>query len=352
MKNNKIFGRSVRALFVAAAASISITVGPQAAAETAATTKPISFNYGLVTADQYAVYVAQDLGLFKKHGLEPNFTQFQNGALLLTALKSNSIDVASLGMAAVFALGQDTKLKIIAWDVNSSPAAGLVTKQADLKSFSDISKAGKIGVAIGSCVQVALYYLAKDAGVPYNKLDVINIPPAQARNTLHGGAIQSAMVWAPYIFQAADDGARIVNYTTDWPPAGGFCPSFTAVRQEYLTANPEVGRRLIAVQADALGAIEKDQGIAIKALRNRLDVSESVAERMFNAVWKNRPTYAQQLDPQSPYSLVAPTGLAAILNRGAEAFSALKIVPKPIDPKVIETSVDPTFIKAYESASQ
>ncbi len=317
-----------------------------------ASSKPIKFNYGLVTADQYALYVAQDLGLFKKHGLEPNFTKFQNGALLLGALKSNSIDVAAVGMATVFALAQDVKLKIIAWDVNSSPAAGLVTKQPDVKTYRDIAKAGKIGVAIGSCVQVALYYLAKAADVPYEKLDIINIPPAQARNTLHGGGIQSAMVWAPYIFQVADDGARIVNVTTDWPPAGGFCPSFTAGRQEYLASNPEVGKRLIAVQAEALKEIEKDPSIAIKALRNRLDISESVAERMFSTVWKNRPTYAQQLDPASPYSLVAPTGLAAILNRGADAFTALKVIAKPLDPKIVEGAVDPSFIKAHEASSR
>jgi NitT/TauT family transport system substrate-binding protein len=318
----------------------------------AAPPEPISFNYGLVTADQYALYVAQDLGLFEKHGLKPKFTPFQNGALLLSALKSESIDVTSIGMAAVFAIGQDTKLKLIFWDVNSSPAVGFVTKQADVQSFRDVAKAGKIGIAIGSCAQVSLYYLTKAAGVPYEKLDVINIPPAQARNALHGGAIQSAMVWAPYSFLATEDGARIVNYTTDWPPEGGFCPSFTAVRANYLSANPEVGKRLVAVQADALKAIESDPSIAIKALQNRLSLSEGIARRMFERVWASRPTYAQQLDPNSPYSLSAPTGLAAILNRGAEAFNALKIVQKPIDPKLIEAAVDPTFIKAQAGASR
>jgi NitT/TauT family transport system substrate-binding protein len=363
MKRSNNFSNSVRAVLAAAAASLTIVVcgsssSPLMAQTTGASTagggavKPISFNYGLVTADQYAVYVAQDLGLFEKHGLKPNFTPFQSGALLLAALKSEAIDVASIGMGAVFAIGQNTKLKVIAWDVNSSFAAGFVSKQHDVKSFRDVAKAGKIGVAIGSCAQVALYYLAQSAGVPYNKLDVANVPPAQARNALHGDAIQSAMIWAPYIFQAVDGGSALVNYTTDWQPAGGFCPSFTAVREEYLTANSEVGKRLIAVQADALKTIEKDPSIAIKALQKRLSISESVAKRMFERVWDNRPTYAQQIDPQSPYSLAGPTGLAAILKRGAEAFSALKVVPKPIDPKLIDAAVDPTYIKMYEEASR
>lgn len=363
MRHSNNYSRSVRAVLAAAAASLAIavcgsssstlmaqTIGGSATSGTV--TKPISFNYGLVTADQYTIYVAQDLGLFEKHGLKPNFTPFQSGALLLTALKSDSIDVAAIGMGAVFALGQNTKLKIIAWDVNSSFAAGFVSKQRDVTSFRDVAKAGKIGVATGSCAQVALYYLAQSAGVPYSKLDVVNIPPAQARNALHGGAIQSAMVWAPYIFQVIDDGSHLVNFTTDWKPAGGFCPSFTAAREDYLAANPEVGKRLIAVQADALKAIEKDPSIAIKALQKRLSISESVAKRMFDRVWDNRPTYAQQINPQSPYSLAGPNGLAAILKRGAEAFSALKIVPKPIDPKLIDAAVDPTYIKIYEEASR
>ena len=363
MRHSSNYSRSIRAVLTAAAASLTMavcglgsstvmaqTVGTSATGATAI--KPISFNYGLVTADQYAVYVAQDLGLFEKHGLKPNFTPFQSGALLLAALKSESIDVASLGMGGVFALGQNTKLKIIAWDVNSSFAAGFVSKERDVKSFRDVAKAGKIGIATGSCAQVALYYLAQSAGVPYDKLDIINIPPAQARNALHGGAIQSAMIWAPYVFQVNDDGAHLVNYTTDWQPTGGFCPSFMAGRESYLAANPEVGKRLIAVQADALKAIEKDSSIAIKALQKRLSIPESVAKRMFERVWDNRPTYAQQIDPQSPYSLAGPNGLAAILKRGAEAFSVLKIVPKPIDPMLIDAAMDPSYIKIHVGASQ
>lgn len=357
--NEKSYSRPVRTAFVAALSlaismcglSGNASAAPKAGQSTAGAANPISFNYGLVTADQYAVYVAQDLGLFEKHGLKPNFTPFQSGALLLSALKSNSIDVASIGMGAIFALGQNTKMKIIAWDVNSSFAAGFVTKQPEVTSFRDVAKAGKIGVATGSCAQVALYYLAKSAGVPYDKLDVINIPPAQARNALHGGGIQSAVVWAPYSFQAGDD-SRLVNYTTDWEPAGGFCPSFTAIREEYAAANPEVGKRLIAVQADALKAIEKDPNIAIKALRERLNIPEAVAKRMFDRVWVNRPTYAQQLDPKSPYSLASPVGLAAILRRGADAFHALKIVPKPIAPALIDAAVEPAYIRAYEGASR
>lgn len=323
-----------------------------AAADAPNGAEAISFNYGLVTADQYALYVAQDLGLFEKHGLAPKFTQFQSGALLLSALKSKSIDVAAIGMGAVFALGQDTPLKIIAWDVNSSLAAGFVSKDSGLRSYSDVTKAGKIGVATGSCAQVALYYLAKAAGTPYSDLDVANIPPAQAVNALRGGGIQSAVLWAPFIFQANDAGIKTVAYTTEWPPEGGFCPSFTAVRGDYLSANAEVGKRLIDVQADALAAIEKDPSIAIKALMDRLNVSKSVATRMFERVWKDHPTYAQQLDPSSPYSLASSNGLAAILTRGAEAFADLKVIPKPIDPKVIDEAVDASYLEAHEEAAR
>ena len=40
----------------------------------------LEFNYGYTTADHVTLYVAQDLNLFEKAGLKPNFFTFPSGA--------------------------------------------------------------------------------------------------------------------------------------------------------------------------------------------------------------------------------------------------------------------------------
>ena len=52
----------------------------------------LDFNFGIPTSDHINIYVAQDLGLFQKVGLNPKFFLFQSGAPLLASLKSESLD--------------------------------------------------------------------------------------------------------------------------------------------------------------------------------------------------------------------------------------------------------------------
>ncbi len=232
------------------------------------------------------------------------------------------------------------------WDVNSSGAVGLVTKNDAVESFRDIGKAGKIGVATGSCAQVALYDIAKGAGVSYGDLDVANIPPAQARNAMVGGGIDTAVAWAPFDFQLEATGARITNFGPEWSPKGGPCPSFVVSRGNY-GEGEEVARRLVATQAEALAEIEKDPSIAIKALQNRLNIDEQIATKMFRKVWDARPSYEDQVSDSSPFSIASTDGLAGTLKHAAQAFADLKVIPKPVPDAVIDEAMDPAAIKAH-----
>src|ERR1700676_3423994 len=115
---------------------------------------PLKINFGYTTADHVTLYVAQDLGLFQKAGLDPQFFTFPSGAPLLAALKSESVDVVLAGLGFAFALGQNIPLKMIYWNTNDALGEGLVVDTgSDVKSYQDIGKAKKIGAASGTCAQ-------------------------------------------------------------------------------------------------------------------------------------------------------------------------------------------------------
>lgn len=321
-------------------------------APAAAQTPPLlEFNYGLPAANHATVFVAEDLGLYEKVGLKPKFFFFQSGAPLLAGLKSESLDVATTGIALVFGLGQDIPLKFLFWEANSGASEGLVVDpKSGIQSYRDIAKAKKIGAATGTCAQVSLYYLAKKAGIAYSKLDVVNIPAPLFRNAFMSNSIDAGVAWPPFSLQLRDEGYPIASFDEEFTPVGGLCPGLTAVRPAYLEKHPEIGLKLVQVEAMARAAIEKDPQVGVDAYVKRLHISPAVARATVERECCGRgiPTFAQQLDPDSPFSMTnKKTGLAQKLQLASDALADLKAIDKPVPPNLIQDAVEPKFLIEY-----
>jgi ABC-type nitrate/sulfonate/bicarbonate transport system substrate-binding protein len=310
----------------------------------------LEFNYGIPNANHASVFVAQDLGLFEKVGLKPKFFIFQSGAPLLAGLKSESLDVVTAGLALALALGQNIPLKFIFWEANSAVSEGLVADpKSGIKSYRDLGKAKKIGAATGTCAQVSLYMMAKKLGVDYAKLDVVNIPAPLFRNSFMSGSIDAGVAWPPYSLQLQSEGYPVVAFDEEYTPSGGLCPGLTAVRPAYAKQHPEIGLKLVQVEALAREAIAKNPQVAIDAYVKRQQLAPEVAKATVERECCDRgiPSFALQIDPKSPYSMTSKDGLAAKLNLAIEALYAMKAIPEPIPLATIQDAVDPTYLREY-----
>ncbi len=326
------------------AGSLSVT---DAAAQGSAA--PIEFNYGYTTADHVNLYVAQDLNLFEKAGLKPKFFTFPSGAPLLAALKSESLDVATAGLGFAFALGQKIPLTMIFWNSNDSTGEGLVVDaKSGIKSFQDIGKAAKIGAASGTCAQVALYLMAKKVGLDYAKLNIVNIPAPLFRNSFLSSSIDAGIAWSPYSVMLDAEGYKVVSWDSEYTPAGGLCPRTTAARPAFLKKNPELGLRLLRVDAMASAEVAKNPQVAIDTLVKRLSLSPAVAKATIERVYMQRPGYKEQLDPASPYSLVSRDGgLARKYVDATQVLFETKSIPEPVPLSVIQGAIDPTYLQKF-----
>ena len=309
--------------------------------------EPIEFNYGIPFANHATVYIAQDLGLFEKVGLKPKFYYFTSGAPLLAGLKSESLDVVTAGLALPFALGQDIPLTFIFWQANSAFAEGLVVDpKSGIKSFRDIGKAKKIGAAVGTCAQVSLYLMAKKAGVEWSKLDMINIPAPLLRNAFLSNSIDAGVAWPPYSLQLQAEGYPVVSFDAEYTPVGGVCPGLTAVRPDFLKKHRELGLKLVQVEAMALEALAKNPQLGIDVYVKRLGVTPEVARATLER--GGVPSFAEQVDPNSPYSMVSKDGgLASKLQLASEVLVATKAIAQPIPQAKIQAAIDPSYILQY-----
>jgi NitT/TauT family transport system substrate-binding protein len=315
---------------------------------------PLEFNYGIPSADHATVFVAQDLDLFAKVGLKPKFFYFQSGAPLLAGLKSESLDVVTAGLALTFAIGQKIPLKFIFWEANNAAGEGLVVDpKSGVKSYKDIAKAKKIGAASGTCAQVSLYLMAKKVGVDYGSLDVVNIPAPLFRNSFLSGSIDAGVAWPPYSLQLKAEGFPIVSFDEDYTPAGGACPGLTAVRPAFLKQHPEIGVKLVQVEALAREAMAKNPQVGIDAFVKHLSVSPEVAKATLERECCGRvPSFADQLDPQSPYSMTSKEGgLAGKLQLASDVLYTTKAIPERIPLAAIQDAIDPTYIREYMKMS-
>lgn len=308
----------------------------------------ISFNYGMPTASYIPAYVAQDLGLFEKHRLKPSFFYFQSGAPLLAALKSGSLDVVTTGLASVFALGQNIRVKYLLYMGDAAQSEGLLVRRGvGIESAKDLAKAKNVASAVGTCAQISMYWAAKAAGIEYAKLNTVNIAPPLYRNAFLSGSIDAGIAWAPYSFQLADQGVALVGFDPEWVPGGGTCPETTLATEAALKSKPGLARRLIGVQADALAAIERNPQLAVEALAKRLSVSNEIAKQVVDLYFKVAPTIASQVDPRSRYSLVGDFGLFAQLKLASETYVALGVLKAPISDDHLRQAIDPGYLKAY-----
>lgn len=311
---------------------------------------PLKFNYGVPTADYYVLYVAKDLSLFQKHGLDPQFYWFQSGAPLIAGLKSESLDVVSTGLATAFALGQHIPLKLLFWELDDAAGEALVVSdKSGISSYRDLPKAKAIAAPTGTCAQVSLGLIARKIGVKYSDLKVVNIAPPLYANAFFSHAIDAGIAWAPYSLDLAARGQKIVNWDADYVPDGGVCPVLTGVRAKFLQAHPELGRKLVEIHAEALDAIHKNPQLAINALAKYLSLSPAVAKATYERICCERtPTLAQQIDPDSPYSLTSKTGgLARKMSIATDILYEGGSIPARLTPEAIHAAIDATYVQDY-----
>ncbi len=331
-------------------AALGLLVSTSAAtAQNASSKDLIPINIGGPSAGYFLTYVATDLGIYQKHGLDPKIHWFTSGGPLLAALKSGSIDQIVTGLAFVFALGQNIPLKIISWELDNAQGSGLLATEASgIASYKDIAKAKKIGATAGTCSQVSLKLMAKKANVSYDKLNVVNIAPPIFANAFTGGAIDAAVGWAPWTM-SAPAGVRIVSWDSDY---GGVCPSINGLRPDFIAKYPSVPEKLLAVQAEARDLIAKNPQLAIDALQRQLQLTPAVAKEFYEKHCCGRlPTLEQQLDPDSPWSLVNPNGgLASQALVASQMLYELGTIPSPLKPEVISAAIDPAPMRKFLSS--
>lgn len=257
------------------------------------------------------------------------WTEFPAGPQLLEGLNVGSIDFGTVGEAPpIFAQAAGASLVYVG---NEPPSPGseaiVVPKGSALRSLADL-KGKKIALNKGSNVHFLLVKALEKAGIAYADIQPVYLPPADARAAFERGAVDAWVIWDPFLAAAEKQlGARVLI------DGNGLVANhqFYLASRSYAEQNPALVRIVLDElgKVDAWGRTHPQDVTRILSAQTGLpaDVVALAAQR-----------YAYGVKPVTPAVLAAQQKIA-------DAFHALKLIPKPI---VVRDAQPPSQLFAQE----
>jgi len=200
-----------------------------------------------------------------------------------------------------------------------------VPKDSPIRSLADL-KGRKVVLNKGSNVHYLLVKLLEKQGLKYSDIQVVYLPPADARAAFERGAVDAWVIWDPFLAAAQRQlGARVV--------ADG--QGVVANHQFYLAArgyaekHPQVVQAIVEELAQLDRWSERNTAAVAALLAPQIGLDVATTELAATR-------FAYGIQPITP-------AIAAEQQKIADAFHALKLIPKPIRiadalPKSIRTA--------------
>ncbi len=195
-------------------------------------------------------WIAQEQGLFEKHGLQVELVDFVEDKEVNAALASGEMEAANLAThtaVKLYAAGLDIQIVLLE---DASYEADAILAGADIKSIKDL--AGRtVAYEEGATSDLLLNYALSQNDMTLSDITPINMPASDAGSALIAGRVDAAVTYEPYISAALAGNTDIhVIYTAAERP--GLISDVLAVRTDFLKAQPDAVRALLQVWDEAL----------------------------------------------------------------------------------------------------
>ena len=234
-----------------------------------------------------ASYVAEDRGIFKKHGLDVTITPTPNSTYMMTNLIDGKYDIASSAFDNFIAYNEgQTKAKtknksdlVVFLGVTTQNLPVLVT--SDIKTLADL-KGKPVGVdAPNTAFAFVLYKILEKNGLQMSDYKIVAVGGTTKRwDAIKQGKIKAAIISGAYAAQAPQAGLRRIADSQD--VIGTYQGSSLGAQRSWLKANRKqaVAFTRANVEALAWAADKKNHKAAAESLQKRIEgLSDEAALR-------------------------------------------------------------------------
>ena len=246
------------------------------------------------------------------------WANFQGAAPLFEAQRVGAVDTSYAGdLPVLMAASGGVPLKLIATNVGYPQANGLlVQKDSPIRSVRDLKgRTVVVSSAKGSISQHLLYAALEEAGVKREEVTVKFVLPTDASAAFNAGQIDAWATFDPYLGIAEQHGARLLRDGQGLTTALGFLNATPASLED-------PAKR--AAIADFAGRLAQARAWAVAHPQDYARVYAELTRLPEGAAVAISTRTSRGLRP------VQPTDVAAV-QKVADLFSELQVLPKPVD---------------------
>ena len=225
-----------------------------------------------VSALHSAVWVAEQKGLFRKYGINPEIIVTGQGAAPgVSALLANDIQIlSSAGDALVNAALRGGETLMIAAAVNRG--LNRIMVRPDIKAPADL-KGRKIGVTrIGAVSHSALLMMLKRWNMAPGDFQVLQLGSSpNMLSALDKGGVDGAVMTIPFVFVAEDRGFRVLAdlaETDIW-----YLHSMIATTRSYLKTNRDKVSSFLKGYVEGIAYFKHNKKESLEIVRKKLRLS-------------------------------------------------------------------------------
>jgi NitT/TauT family transport system substrate-binding protein len=229
-------------------------------------------DYGGHAGFQSATWVAKDLKIFDKHGLDIEVIMITGAARSVAALLGNSTHFSTgsaTGPLAAAVRGSD--VKIIAASYNKFPYAFVV--RPDIRSPNDLRGKRVNILNYGGSNDLALQLALKEWGMKLSDIQVVIGGDAPTRmGALMAGRMDATILSPPHLTLAVKAGYRVLADMGDM--STNFTQSSLYVKGSALKEHRDRVKRFLRAYAEAIHVIKTDREQTMKIFAKRMRVED------------------------------------------------------------------------------
>jgi ABC-type nitrate/sulfonate/bicarbonate transport system substrate-binding protein len=292
----------------------------------------LNVGYSAISGDALPAWIAKDAGIFEKNGLDVQLVFFTGGTTAVMALVSADTPIAQLaGAAVVNSVMAGSDAALVVGGVTSLNY--YLMGRPEIKTAEQL-KGGTVAISrFGSSSDfIARYALQKVGLTPGKDVTIVQIGSTTARvDAALTGRVQATVVNPPASIIAQKRGMTVL---ADLPKLGlVYQHTSVATTRKYIREHPEIVRRYVKSQVDAVHRIYTDKEASLRALARF--IGRTVERDVLEKTWEN--LVSEAVLPRKQYPSL----------EGIKTILATELKGKPGKP---EDFVDSSFIRELDQS--
>ena len=250
------------------------------------------------------MYIADELGLFKNHGVEVKLASFSGPGDSIPPLLAGQIDL-SLTTANNLALiaGKQATLAKIVYVIDASDGADAIVATKAVKTIADL-KGKKVAVTKGEINEMLLTLGLESVKLSEKDITLVDMSPDDAGAAFMAGKVDAAVTWEPWVSRAAEKIGHIV-YSSKEPGAKDALIDVMAASDKALKTRSADIEKFVAAYDEGVGMLKSDPEKCKAILAKRLEAKpDDVTGMLSGAKIYTRAENKQLLTDVLPATLV------------------------------------------------